>query len=65
MRRCNFSIYMCVCVRCIQVGSDITFILQLSLASREPCAATAVGVAKVHQEEAKKLLLDTFPNYHH
>ena len=40
-------------MRCIQVGSDITFILQLSLASREPCAATAVGVAKVHQEEAK------------
>ena len=38
------------------------YIMQLSVVSRKPSAASSVGVTKVHQEEVKKLLTDTFPS---
>ena len=39
---------------------DTIISTQLSLVSRVPYAAPAVGVAKIHQQEAKQLLQDTF-----
>ena len=33
---------------------------QLSLVSRVPYAASAVGVANIHKQEVEQLLLDTF-----
>lgn len=36
------------------------FSMQLSLVSRKPYAASAVGVTKIHHEEVKNLLSDTF-----
>ncbi len=56
--RKQLGLEVCVCVTCI---IDLTC-MQLSLVSRGVCASTAVGVAKVHAQEAKKLLTDTFPN---
>ena len=37
------------------------YTIQLSLVSRVPYAASAVGVTKIHRQEVKQLLLDTFP----
>lgn len=53
-RMCSYLYYAIDC-------NDFVFIsVQLSLVSRVPYAASAVGVAKIHQQEAKQLLLDSF-----
>lgn len=53
-RMCSYPYYAIDC-------NDFVFIsVQLSLVSRVPYAASAVGVAKIHQQEAKQLLLDSF-----
>lgn len=46
----------------IQPRFDQQLNCKLSVVSRKPSAASSVGVTKVHQEEVKKLLTDTFPS---
>ena len=54
--------HTCTCSGCMfsMLSIDMILTIQLSLVSRVPYAASAVGVAKIHQQEVKQLLLDTF-----